>query len=391
MCSSALCRPKTVKKRRQCKKTSSEENLPSAYEGFCPLWDRKWLFEEELWTFEPGMRDKQFYNPVQEAHSRAVQTRREREQKQKATEAKYAALVPYPTRSKVKINHSKDVIEDDVLDSDVEDLSRSSRTESSSTKSKSGRAVAIVLATNWDNKKDKEKLQELEKLNYVVYSVNRIASQSKHPRHVEMNFKGARALMDLQPIIARHSDAEIVVILDYAWLPQTYYEMNYGTDWLSTKVPLLFSIGATKIFLPKDLDLSPQHLGGMSSMLANHTQMDKIKPSGLKIRHTENDNENPLYVATENYISTLDMSNAVIRSWVDNVNNYTEPGHRFILITQVDKPTTGSEHPVFSRRSISFVGLSNSSSSSCMSSLSSSSSSASTTSSSSATGTQQAP
>ena len=44
-----------------CEDEDSQDS-ESVYEGFFPLWDRKWLFEaRELWVFPKGMRDMEFY------------------------------------------------------------------------------------------------------------------------------------------------------------------------------------------------------------------------------------------------------------------------------------------------------------------------------------------
>jgi len=37
-----------------------KEKVEAVYEGCCTKWDRKWLFEEDLWVFEKGMRDIAF-------------------------------------------------------------------------------------------------------------------------------------------------------------------------------------------------------------------------------------------------------------------------------------------------------------------------------------------
>ena len=136
------------RKRRKCTEQDSEEDFSSVYDGFCPLWDRKWLFEDDLWIFPKGMRDMQF-----DEYDAATQTAKRRQAlvvRTQATEAKYALVEnTYQTRSRA-VHRSSDSSDSDSSNSDSSDSDCSD--SDSSTRSRS-RSVDLDLTIRNRKKK----------------------------------------------------------------------------------------------------------------------------------------------------------------------------------------------------------------------------------------------
>ena len=89
-------------------------------------------------------------------------------------------------------------------------------------------------------------------------------------------------------------------------------------NWLDKKASRLFQYGVTKLFLPRD-----KH-GEMQQMLSGKRSDDIVVT-----RVT--DEENPLFVATCNYLAELDHEQE--QHTRRQINGYTKPGHRFLAIT----------------------------------------------------------
>ena len=85
---------------------------PSVYDGFLPLWDRKWLFESELWIFDRGYRDCQFA-VLDDVEALAKRNKHKAKTMEKDRKASEVVVHRYPTK-RVVVNHDKDEIDSPV-------------------------------------------------------------------------------------------------------------------------------------------------------------------------------------------------------------------------------------------------------------------------------------
>ncbi len=77
-------------KRRKCFASEDSDDTSSVYEGVFPLWDRKWLFEDDLWIFHKGMRDQEFQHWTDlEREARARERKTEREKRQQVVQTQF--------------------------------------------------------------------------------------------------------------------------------------------------------------------------------------------------------------------------------------------------------------------------------------------------------------
>lgn len=185
----------------------------------------------------------------------------------------------------------------------------------------------FVLATRWDSC-DRDKLQELEKLKYNVFSVN--SSLSEDPKHVEANFKTVRAMKKCSdPLIAAlRAEADkvklVIAVLDHAWLATGYYQEAYGVNWVPEKASALLAAGVAKIYLPLDKQ------GFMEAEACKYLQHMDAK-SELKIDLHIPDDENPFHVASMKYCESL-SSGDQDQKIKNGILNYTEHGRRFCRV-----------------------------------------------------------
>jgi hypothetical protein len=193
---------------------------------------------------------------------------------------------------------------------------RPSQPSSKKTSSKK-RIVLLVLATRWDSKRDATKLTALEKQGYQVYSVDR--SPSPDPRHIEMDFAGARGFQTRawKDAIgrAKAEGSEVIVTMDYAWLPPSYIDA-IGKQWFSDKPHAMFQQGVSRFYLPLTDDFTTMAKAESASS----------KRLGIEYRPTKRDSENPIYSAFEQ-VSKQDPTFHAYQ------NRYTVAGHRFMVLT----------------------------------------------------------
>ena len=106
--------------RKKSKPDSGEDT--DVYEGFLPLWDRKWLFQEEAWIFDKGIGQDPFFR-VMDENAKAYQRKVKAKKRRQALEASQTKKPShrYPTSNKERktkvVNHGKDEIELSIPDS----------------------------------------------------------------------------------------------------------------------------------------------------------------------------------------------------------------------------------------------------------------------------------
>jgi hypothetical protein len=71
--------------------------------------------------------------------------------------------------------------------------------------------------------------------------------------HLAVDFKYARGWRRVLQVVREHSlvTDEVVVLMDYFFLLDSYWAERYNNDWLTYKVPALLAAGATRVILPR--------------------------------------------------------------------------------------------------------------------------------------------
>ncbi len=177
--------------------------------------------------------------------------------------------------------------------------------------------IAIVLASNWDSRKDFDKLTKLEQMNFHVISVSDNACLTRPLDHIHTDFKvrTQKVCDTIASFKQNNPHTTITVILDHAYLANGYYTARYGCDWLSTKASTFFHAGASKLILPRD----------------NGNELESmIVSSDISIRDIS-DNENPYFVASQHVINDIKNTSDKKRAMHAELG-YTTKDRRFILV-----------------------------------------------------------
>jgi Ulp1 family protease len=118
-------------KRKSPEEEDEEEYAESVYEGFFVCWDKKWLFEDELWIFDKGMRDMA-YQGLNDLDAEIAKKKRKKDKQAKA-QAKAVKSQghahSYETRKGVSNNivvDGSDISNNKALVEDIQVLSESS-------------------------------------------------------------------------------------------------------------------------------------------------------------------------------------------------------------------------------------------------------------------------
>jgi hypothetical protein len=101
--------------------------------------------------------------------------------------------------------------------------------------------------------------------------------------HLGVDFKYARGWRRVLQVVREHRlvTDEVIVLMDYFFLLDSYWAERYNLDWLTYKVPALLAAGATRVILPR------------TAAMQNMENAATIR--GVPVREWDN----PLWVATE--------------------------------------------------------------------------------------------
>lgn len=153
------------------------------------------------------------------------------------------------------------------------------------------RGVAVVLLglhyrPESPLESDTIRVDALVGFGYNVLTASEAPSTST--RHLDVNFKLKRGI---ESLISYLSGVSNMIVLDYFWLQEGYYNTRYGTNW-AKKVSLLFGHPETiAVLLPDD------KYGEMSKMRDGDSGIDKYF-TVLELDKAKSELLNPLVFAT---------------------------------------------------------------------------------------------
>lgn len=209
--------------------------------------------------------------------------------------------------------------------------------------------VIFALGMSWHRLRDRTRLQMLLNRNpeTKIWTVSDCRHSQGNMMHIHAHFntpRGRRTIRQKLKLVAPDNGDEhgpdVLVLLDYYWLQQHYYQKRYGMDWLQSGAWELLTAGATEVLLPYDCGWGNSSLTpDMSTMLSGSVHEDttvELKPHAC----------NPLWVAS---------ADPGIRTFLEQSDNgdndfqtrkYLHPSTPFVSITkrevQVDVTAAGS-------------------------------------------------